>query len=91
MAELIIECPKCKWKPDGGEYWMCSCGHTWNTFATAGRCPACSKQWNDTCCPSGTYVGGCGQWSPHLEWYKNLDDKLKKEIKEINKKIPAML
>jgi len=90
MAELIIECPKCKWKPDGGKYWMCSCGHSWNTFETAGRCPACSKQWKDTCCPTG-FVGGCGQWSPHLDWYKNLDDMLIEELKKINENIPALL
>jgi len=81
MADLIIECPKCKWKPDGGKHWQCSCGHTWNTFETAGRCPVCRKQWQDTCCPN--LVGGCGKWSPHLDWYKNLDDMLRKELEAI--------
>ena len=62
-----IQCPKCKWKPDGGAYWSCDtngCGHrSWDTFETRGKCPGCGKQWETTQCPA------CGEWSPHKDWY----------------------
>ena len=46
MTEKIA-CPKCEWEPDGGEYWGCSsCGHVWDTFKTAARCPSCGKQYH---------------------------------------------
>ena len=80
MSELKIECPKCQWEPDGGAYWQCNCGHVWNTFDTAGRCPACSYQWKHTCCP--TFIG-CGRFSPHIDWYKDLDDLLEDELNAI--------
>jgi hypothetical protein len=28
-------------------------------------------------------VGGCGKWSPHLDWYRNLDKWLKEEIEKV--------
>ena len=72
MDSIRIRCPKCNWEPDGKPYWQCSCGHVWDTFSTGGRCPACQKVWEDTKCPG--HVGGCDKWSPHLDWYENLDD-----------------
>ncbi|MFK7747092.1 MAG: hypothetical protein AB8B65_01745 [Kordia sp.] len=78
--KIEIICPKCNWKPDGGAYWECSCGHVWNTFATAGRCPKCSKTWEDTRCPS--IPGGCSKWSKHVDWYRNLDDVMKAEMEK---------
>lgn len=69
MNDLKIQCPKCKWEPDGGEHWMCSCGHSWNTFDTQGICPKCSKRWSDTQCPGPGFPGGCGAWSAHIDWY----------------------
>jgi hypothetical protein len=42
---------------------MCSCEHVWNTFDTAGCCPACGKRWRETQCLA------CAQWSPHPTWY----------------------
>ncbi|MEM8906980.1 MAG: hypothetical protein AAGD05_03965 [Bacteroidota bacterium] len=86
MSELKIECPKCQWEPDGGAHWQCTCGHVWNTFDTAGRCPACGFQWKETWCPS---VLGCGRCSPHLDWYKNLDDLLAIELEKIVQYLPA--
>ncbi len=62
-ADIKIECPKCEWMPDGKPHWRCSCGHTWNTFETKAKCPACGKQWENTYCP------GCGETSPHKDWY----------------------
>ena len=70
MKNITIECPKCQWKPDGAAHWMCTCGHSWNTFDTQGKCPACSKEWKMTQCPGPGYPGGCGKLSPHIDWYK---------------------
>lgn len=66
---MQIACPKCKWEPDAGSRWVCGpggCGHSWNTFETMGRCPACHKQWKETSCHA------CLQWSPHLDWYHDV-------------------
>lgn len=63
MNGIRIACPKCQWQPDGRPRWTCSCGHTWNTFETKGKCPECGIQWQDTYCPD------CHQSSPHEEWY----------------------
>ncbi|MCB0594894.1 MAG: hypothetical protein H6557_22640 [Lewinellaceae bacterium] len=81
--DIKIECPKCGWEPDGGAYWSCTCGHVWDTFATAGRCPACNKQWKHTQCIG--YKGGCNQFSLHLDWYKGLDGWLERELEAIEK------
>lgn len=67
-SEEKIACPKCKWEPDGGKYWSCNCGHHWNTFETYGKCPACGKVHKDTQCPK------CIEWSPHPEWYLDLEN-----------------
>lgn len=58
-----IRCPKCAWRPERHHRWLCSCGHTWNTFDTHGVCPACAYAWRDTMCLR------CQQWSPHAAWY----------------------
>jgi hypothetical protein len=58
-----IRCPKCAWRPGRHDRWLCSCGHTWNTFDTHGVCPACGHAWRDTMCLR------CQQWSPHVAWY----------------------
>ncbi len=77
-----IACPKCDWEPDGGEYWGCSsCGHVWDTFKTAARCPSCGKQYHHTQCIG--YAGGCNQSSPHIDWYRHLDDWLKEQLEEV--------
>lgn len=84
MVEKIeIICPKCDWKPDGGAHWTCDCGHRWNTFDTAGRCPNCKKIWKDTQCPGPQEPGGCGQWSPHIDWYRNLDQLLRDQLEKV--------
>jgi len=72
MDNIKIHCPKCHWEPDGKPYWSCSCGMHWDTFATGGRCPKCGKVWSKTQCVEP--AGGCNLWSPHLDWYENLDD-----------------
>ena len=69
-----IRCPLCKWQPEYRSTWTCTamgppenfnggCGHSWNTFDTAGRCPGCSHQWRHTSCLS------CGKSTPHQDWY----------------------
>jgi hypothetical protein len=83
MDDIHIHCPKCKWEPDGQPYWKCTCGTSWDTFATGARCPGCGKVWEDTQCVK--HAGGCNKWSPHPDWYEGLDEvvnKLKEEIKE---------
>lgn len=65
MNNVEIKCPCCGWKPDGGAYWSCTCGHVWNTFDTYGVCPSCQKKWKDTQCPEDS----CNQWSKHEDWY----------------------
>ncbi len=82
--EVKIECPKCGWEPDGGAYWQCTCGCIWNTFETAARCPQCKKQWKYTACIP--HRGGCPEKSPHLDWYKGLDDWLREEIEQVEVK-----
>ena len=81
MSEVRIRCPKCEWEPKPDDMWACSCGHQWNTFSTAGRCPNCGKIWKDTQC-FGPPVG-CSKWSPHLDWYDGLDEIIQKLIEEI--------
>ena len=83
--EVKIECPKCAWEPDGGSYWQCTCGHVWNTFATAARCPKCNKQWKNTACIP--HKGGCYAYSPHLDWYKNLDEWLIEQLETIKEPV----
>jgi hypothetical protein len=85
MDPIRIRCPKCQWEPDGKPYWQCSCGHTWDTFSTGGRCPVCQKVWEDTKCVME--AGGCDKWSPHLDWYENLDKVVKEALEEINEKV----
>ena len=87
--EAEISCPKCRWEPDGGPYWQCRCGHQWNTFETAGKCPQCGKIWKDTMCPGPGFPGGCGAWSPHIDWYHNLDEQVREALEESLKGQPA--
>jgi len=82
-----ILCPKCDWKPDGQAWWICTCGHQWNTFETGARCPSCKTQWDVTQCP--TDGGGCGVKSPHLDWYRGLDDWLIEELEQLTVLLPA--
>lgn len=88
--EEDIKCPKCNWAPDGGAYWKCSCGHVWNTFATAGKCPACGIVWTFTQCPSSRRLGGCSKISPHIDWYRSLDKLLQKELETIFRVVPSV-
>jgi len=80
--DFKIECPKCGWEPQPDDRWQCNCGHVWNTFETTGRCPACHKVWEHTRCHP-IFVGGCEQWSPHLDWYKGLDEALRLAMEEL--------
>lgn len=77
MSEQKIACPRCSWEPRAEDTWWCECLHAWNTFDTAGRCPRCHRQWKDTQCLS------CGAWSPHLDWYQDLDGQLEDALAEM--------
>ncbi len=88
--EEKIACPKCDWEPDGGAYWGCStCGHVWDTFSTAARCPSCGRQYHQTQCIG--YAGGCNQSSPHIDWYRHLDEWLKEQLEEVEVLEPIKL
>lgn len=83
MPTEKIECPKCNWRPDEHAIWHCACGHEWNTFHTGGKCPRCKRQWEHTQCLN------CWKWSPHIDWYKNLDAELLSVLKSIESPVEA--
>jgi hypothetical protein len=62
-ADARQRCPSCRWVPLESDRWACSCGQTWNTFDTGGRCPNCDKQWETTACLS------CKATAAHQDWY----------------------
>lgn len=74
--EIKICCPKCDWEPDASSEWTCTCEHIWNTFDTGGICPKCKTRWKDTECLS------CHKWSPHIDWYRGLDEAIRQQIIE---------
>ena len=65
-----IRCPQCQWEPQAHDLWSCApgCGQVWNTFATRGKCPGCSKHWMHTACHR------CDVWSVHEAWYELPED-----------------
>ena len=68
LTGITIQCPACEWQPDGKKNWGCSnCGHVWDTFTTRGVCPKCKTKFETTWCP------GCGQSTPHTDWYKTAE------------------
>lgn len=62
---MVIACPLCGSTPPKKYRWICfpGCEAQWDTFATAGRCTGCGRQWTHTQCPD------CRRMSPHAEWY----------------------
>ena len=80
-----IYCPKCNWNPPHEPLWMCDCSFVWNTFETNGKCPQCNKKWDVTQCLQE--FGGCGQFSPHKEWYYQSGLSFYSKLKEINQRI----
>ena len=69
-----IRCPVCRWQPEYRSSWICAsmgppenfspgCGHSWNTFDTAGLCPGCRHQWRHTTCLA------CSKTTLHKDWY----------------------
>lgn len=81
MRKIEIFCPKCAYRPQPSDSWMCAvgCGCIWNTFETCGVCPQCGKNWEDTQCLA------CWQWSPHKDWYhETLPDAVKEEERAVS-------
>ena len=76
MQEQRIRCPKCNWEPLPESRWQCYCWHVWNTFDTQGKCPSCGKVHKHTQCLA------CHEFSPHADWYLDLDDIDLSEILE---------
>ena len=61
-----VACPGCHYRPTAFDVWICQpdgCGHVWDTFTTAGRCPGCDAQFPWTACPA------CGRAFAHKAWY----------------------
>ena len=46
-------------------------------------CPNCKKQFKDTQCIA------CSEFSPHLDWYRNLDAWLLQELQKIREQVLA--
>jgi len=80
---LRIRCPLCKWSPEKTSRWICadadapeffykSCGTSWNTFETRGKCPTCAHQWIWTSCLR------CFEWSKHEDWYEKLNENARR-------------
>ena len=77
-----ICCPKCEWEPDGRPYWHCDhCSTRFDTFETTAICPQCRKRFEETQCIQ------CREFSPHLDWYRNLDDWLRGQLEEIRERV----
>ena len=73
--EVIIFCPKCAWEPRPESLWFCGgCGHSWNTFETAGNCPECGKAHRETQCLS------CHVHSPHADWYHDFTYEVNEDV-----------
>ena len=82
--EEKIACPKCDWEPDGKPYWQCDhCQTAFDTFETTAICPQCRKQFRDTQCIA------CRKFSPHLDWYRNLDAWLREQLARLRETVTA--
>ena len=58
-----MRCPSCGQAAPVGNYWRCTCGQPFDTFATGGVCPRCGTQHYVTACPD------CHALSPLPAWY----------------------
>jgi Zn-dependent protease len=58
-----MRCPSCGQAAPIGNFWRCTCGQPFDTFATGGVCPRCGAQHYVTACPD------CRQPSPLAAWY----------------------
>lgn len=77
MDRNNIKCPACNWTPPEGRHWNClECGADLDHFNNLGRCNQCGYNHDKTYCP--VEIGGCGQSSPHLDWYGNFEEGLSK-------------
>jgi hypothetical protein len=58
-----FRCPLCGWVPFAVNAWKCGrCNFVWDSFATAGRCPRCGFQRQETPCLR------CRRTSPNELW-----------------------
>jgi hypothetical protein len=77
MAEQKVKCPICSWNPSADEHWHClQCGNDIDHFKSVGRCNQCQYTHELTYCPEEK--GGCGQSTPHLDWYGSFNEGLSK-------------
>ncbi len=72
-----VECPHCQWTPESTPLWNClQCGKDLDHFESVGRCSNCGYTHENTYCPSE--FGGCGNSSPHIDWYGDFEEGLAK-------------
>jgi hypothetical protein len=56
-------CPVCRWVPFSLRAWKCKkCKIVWDSFSTAGACPACHHQHEETVCVR------CRRTSKNVDW-----------------------
>ena len=56
-------CPVCGWVPFVIRAWKCKqCGQVWDSFETAGACPRCGHEHEETACLR------CKRISPNRDW-----------------------
>ena len=55
-------CPSCSQSPQMGNFWKCSCGMRFDTFATQATCPHCGTQYPTTMCFNCRTQHPIGEW-----------------------------
>ena len=76
---MHISCPKCSWFPTADTQWVCeSCGYESQLLDNAGECVQCGYMHQQIYCIE--WEGGCGESSPLLDWFPDLD----KALNELN-------
>ncbi len=58
-----LRCPLCGWVPFALTAWKCKeCRFVWDSFSTAGLCPRCGHQHEETACVRCRRISPNGQW-----------------------------
>lgn len=69
---MHIKCPNCSWSPSANTHWNCEyCGSVCELFDTVGECTNCGFIHTQIYCIE--WEGGCGELSPLLDWFPDLD------------------
>ncbi len=66
------KCPKCAWFPTPDTLWHCEyCQSVDQLLDKAGECSQCGFRHQQIYCIE--WEGGCGESSPLLDWFPDLD------------------